>query len=106
MWLRPSGSRIAEPTGPPIEEIGARLRRLRRCLDACADPAPMPGKAMRFVATLLAYDRELVEACQALCIPQSLLEATGTERTIERLRVEAALEQAGLVLRTGSERTR
>ena len=86
------------PVGAPIEEIAANLRRLQAWLDRYDDPAPQPGKATKLTATLIAYDRVLAEACHALEIPESLAETDGVDREAERLRVQAALVEAGFVL--------
>jgi hypothetical protein len=101
--LRP---RPAAPAGAPIEEIAANLRRLQAWLDTYADPQPLPGKATKLAATVIAYDRVLADACRALEIPESLAETHGIDREAERLRLQSALADAGLVLgsprRTGS----
>jgi hypothetical protein len=86
------------PLGPPIEEIAANLRRLQAWLDRYDDPTPLPGKATKVAATLLAYDRVLADACLALEIRESLGETDGFEHEAERLRVQAALLDAGFVL--------
>jgi hypothetical protein len=88
----------AEPAGPPIEDIAASLRRLQRWLDSYADPRPIPGKATKVIATTNAYDRVLVEACRALEVPQGLDGTDGLDREAERLRMQSALINAGLVL--------
>jgi hypothetical protein len=54
-----------QPVGQPIEDIAKSLRRLQQWLDSYADSRPMPGKATKVIATTNAYDRVLVEACQA-----------------------------------------
>jgi hypothetical protein len=47
----------------------------------------------------LAYDQVLIQACQMLDIEHDLgAETAGMEREIERIRVEAELERAGVVL--------
>ena len=47
----------------------------------------------------LAYDQVLIQACEMLEIEHDLKDETaGMERDIERLRVEAELERAGVVL--------
>jgi hypothetical protein len=93
------------PSGAPIEELAARLRRLRTLLDQYADPNPLPGKATKLIATLAAYDQVLAETCHALQIGHCLAETSGIARDIERLRVEAAIEHAGLALRDSSHRS-
>jgi len=98
--LRPSP---AQPAGQPIEEIAASLRRLQRWLDAYADPRPIPGKATKVTAATNAYDRVLIEACRALEVPQGLDGTDGLDREAERLRMQSALIDAGLVLRPRRE---
>jgi hypothetical protein len=97
LWrqLRPAPLR---PTGMPIEEIAATLRRLQGWLDCYADPSPIPGKATKVAAVSLAYDTVLVDACRALNLDQALADTYGLDREAERLRMQAALEAAGLVL--------
>lgn len=80
--------------GIPIERIAADLRRLRGvlALDSGRSATQQNG-------TRLAYDRVLTQACAMLSIEHELDRATGgLERDIERLRVEAELEGAGVVL--------
>ena len=93
-------------TCPPIEETAANLRRLQGWLDIYAEPQPLPGKATKLAAAMNAYDRVLADACRALEIAESLTETRGLDREAERLRVQAALADAGFVLgtrrRTGS----
>lgn len=98
-WLHSLRREHFEPVGPPIEEIAATLRRLRGWLAIYDDPTPIPGKATKVAATSLAYDRVLVDACRALRITQALGDTVGFDHEAERLRVESALEEAGLVLR-------
>ncbi|HEX7105131.1 MAG TPA: hypothetical protein VF218_04125 [Acidothermaceae bacterium] len=86
------------PLGPPIEQIAANLRRLQDWLDLYDESAPLPGKATKVTATLLAYDRVLADACRALDVAESLEETRGFEHEAERLRVQAALADAGLTL--------
>jgi hypothetical protein len=88
-----------EPFGQPIEDIAASLRRLQNWLDTYADPRPIPGKATKLTAAVTAYDRVLVEACRALEVAEALDDTLGLDREAERLRMQAALEDAGLVLR-------
>jgi hypothetical protein len=47
----------------------------------------------------MAYDRVLMQACEMLEIEHELgNDSVGMERDIERIRVEAELERAGVVL--------
>ncbi|HEY3926267.1 MAG TPA: hypothetical protein VGL75_17025 [Acidothermaceae bacterium] len=98
VWRRFSPAPM-EPVGPPIEDIAKSLRRLQQWLDSYADSRPIPGKATKVMATTNAYDRVLVEACRALQVPEGLEGTDGLDREAERLRMQSALVDAGLVLR-------
>lgn len=87
------------PLGPPIEQIAANLRRLQSWLDIYDRSAPLPGKATKVAAAQLAYDCVLADACRALDVPESLADTRGFEHEAERLRVQVALVDAGLVLK-------
>ena len=51
------------------------------------------------LANRVAYDQLLMQACEMLAVPHDLDKTTaGPERDIERIRVEAELERAGIVL--------
>lgn len=89
----------AQPIGPPIQDIAASLRRLQGWLDTYADSRPLPGKATKVIAATNAYDCVLVEACRALQVPEGLDGTDGLDREAERLRMQSALVDAGLVLR-------
>lgn len=83
--------------GVPIEEVAATLRRLRVAVanDAHRSAAHQMGNR-------LAYDRVLIDACQMLDIQHHLLnDSIGIERDLERFRVEAELEGAGVVISGG-----
>jgi hypothetical protein len=41
----------------------------------------------------------LIEACHALDIPEALDDTDGIDREAERLRMQSAVQEAGLVLR-------
>jgi ABC-type phosphate transport system auxiliary subunit len=80
--------------GVPIEQLAADLRRLRAILgtDARRSAAHQMGNR-------LAYDKLLMQVCEMLEIEHDLEgESIGFERDIERIRVEADLERAGLIL--------
>ncbi|GAA2095589.1 hypothetical protein GCM10009841_06810 [Microlunatus panaciterrae] len=80
--------------GVPIERLAADLRRLRA--DLSHDET---RSATHQIGARLAYDGLLIQACDMLGVQHDLRETTaGFDRDIERLRVEAALESAGLVL--------
>jgi hypothetical protein len=83
------------PVGPPLEQMAADLRRLY-------PGAHFPQKGVRMPkqrGILMAYDHHLVETARALEVPTTLpdLPAEGFDREAERLRLEHALTEAGLV---------
>ena len=84
---------LATPAGPPLEKLAADLRRLR-----AEARAPRPGVAMaRHLGVVWAYDDALIGAARALEVPTTLRELPeGMDREAERLRLEHALELAGL----------
>ena len=81
------------PEGPPLEKLAADLRRLRPEVRS-----PRPGIAMaRQRGIVAAYDGVLVQAARALGVPTTLAELPeGFDHEAERLRLEHALERAGL----------
>jgi hypothetical protein len=86
----------ALPTHPPIEELVADLRRLRRNLQAGT-----ARSRVRRVALQSAYDDVLVEVCEAVGVDTARLAATpeqGSERAFARLVAEADLESWGIEL--------
>lgn len=81
---------------PPIEQVGADLRRLRSQLEH------LPGGAsfVRSTGLRRAYDEVLVIACEELGVPTRLGELPdGNARDLERMRVEYLLGECGLQLR-------
>ncbi|GAB3748181.1 hypothetical protein [Microlunatus parietis] len=90
-------SALRHQCGIPIERLAADLRRLRRIVAADAG-----SSAAHQLGNRLAYDRLLVQCCAMLGIEHELDSGlAGHARDIERLRVEAELERAGVVLSTG-----
>lgn len=82
------------PTGMPLERIARDLRRLR---PLTVHQAGVPVARHRGVVA--AYDDALTDACRALGIRTDLRELPeGLARETERLRVEVALERAGVDL--------
>jgi hypothetical protein len=80
--------------GMPIEQLAADLRRLR-----VAVATDHPRSATHQLANRVAYDHLLMQACEMLDVPHDLGKKTaGRDRDIERIRVEAELERAGIVL--------
>ncbi len=86
------------PCSPrPIETVAADLRRLSRQLAV----VPSGSTLVRWKALWAAYDGVLAEAAAMLEVPHDLdgQPVAGTARDVERVRVLAALEGAGLVVR-------
>jgi biopolymer transport protein ExbB/TolQ len=80
--------------GVPIEQLAADLRRLRAILGTDAHRS-----AAHQMGNRLAYDKLLMQVCQMLEIEHDLEgDSIGFERDIERIRVEAELERAGVIL--------
>ncbi len=78
--------------GIPIEKLAADLRRLRVAVRGDANRS-----AAHQMGNRLAYDRVLMQACAMLEIEHELAgDSIGFERDIERLRLEAELERAGI----------
>jgi predicted alpha/beta-hydrolase family hydrolase len=91
--------RPAPPPAPvrrPLQAVAADLRRLSRQLAL----VPAGASLVRWKALWAAYDDVLIEAAALLEVPHELPGApTGMARDLERLRLLAALEGAGLVVR-------
>jgi hypothetical protein len=80
----------------PVEAVAADLRRLARQLDGV--PAGSPQVRRRGFQA--AYDDVLVEAAGQFAVPTTLPGLPlGFARDVERLRLETALADAGLVVR-------
>ena len=90
---------LPRPRGLPcIEQIAAELRRLDR--QRRSGPSLC---SVRWQAEVVrAYDRWLRLASRRLGVDEQLDRLAGVERDCERLRVELALESAGLSLRSRS----
>jgi hypothetical protein len=86
--------RRADVVGPPIEQLAVQLRRLSLVL---SDARPV--SSVRRFGVERAYDETLAKACVALGIEHQLDSVSLADREFERLRVEAMLQEAGLVLR-------
>jgi hypothetical protein len=79
----------------PIQVVAADLRRLSKQLSL----VPSGSTLVRWKALWAAYDGVLIEASAMLELPHELTDQPpGLARDIERLRVLAALEEAGLVV--------
>ena len=80
--------------GVPLEQVAANLRRLRGVLTVDEHRS-----AVHQIGNRVAYDQVLIQASEMLQIEHDLAKrSAGMERNIERLRVEAELERAGVVL--------
>jgi len=85
------------PTRRPIQVVAADLRRISRQLALVPAGSPL----VRWKALWAAYDGVLVEAADMLEVRHDLggQPVAGMSRDIERVRVLAALETAGMVVR-------
>jgi hypothetical protein len=85
-----------EPPRRPLQVVAADVRRLDRQLALVPAGAPM----VRRRALAAAFDDVLIEAAVLLDVPHELTSApVGSARDLERLRLLAALEGAGLAVR-------
>jgi len=96
---RAAHQRAASPPGQPLERLAADLRRLRAELTSGA-----PTNNLRHTALHMAYDSVLLDTCASLRIPTELATAAGPDRDLERLRAEAAIQDAGVQLHTPHRR--
>ena len=89
-WWRPL---VEQPTGPPLEDLAATLRRLHPAVRSPrAETTPVRQQGI-----LAAYDGVLVAAAAALGVPTTLADLPeGLDHEAERLRVEHELQRAGL----------
>ncbi len=92
---RRRAARNPMPGRRPLQVVAADVRRLARSLTLVPAGAPMARRR----ALTAAYDDVLVEAAVQLEVPH-LLRTTpeGPARDLERLRLVAALEAAGLAV--------
>lgn len=80
--------------GAPLERLVGDLRRLRLAVST-----DQHRSAAHQLGNRLAYDRVLAQVCAMLDIEHELdTDVSGLERDIERIRVEADLERAGVAL--------
>jgi hypothetical protein len=95
-WRRTRAGETATVYSPhSIERVAADVRRMRRSLLTVSPRA----SAVRVNGLYLAYDYVLVEAADILGVPHGLEHLPlGGARDLERLRLEAGLEAAGLLL--------
>jgi hypothetical protein len=95
LGARPHPGRGPQATTPPIQEVAACARRLRRLLETLP-----PGTSyVRATGVARAYDQVLTTACLQLEVPTRLLELPeGKPRILERIRVEFMLGECGLIV--------
>ncbi len=87
---------VPERVHRPVEAVAADLRRLARQLEVV--PAGSPQARRRGFQA--AYDDVLCEAARQFAIPTTLAGLPpGFPRDVERLRVQTALADAGMVVR-------
>jgi hypothetical protein len=94
-WARGGRQAREKPTvaGPPIERLVSDLRRLEKDYSRI-ERSDLPRRAVRLQGVSLAYDDALCACCAALEIPWS---GRPPLDPIQRLEIEAALAQRGLV---------
>lgn len=91
-----SGRAAPHPRSKSIEDLAADLRRLR-----AAVATDQHRSATHQHANRMAYDHLLMQVCEMVNCPCYLNQATmGSERDIERIRTEAELERAGVIIST------
>lgn len=86
---------LARLDRPPIEWLARDLRRL----DRQRRGGITLESDVLLEAVMQAYDERLCLACECLGVRENLQPLDGMDREIERVRVEGALEKAGLELR-------
>ncbi len=96
-WDRRRAARSPQAGRRPLQVVAADVRRLARQLSLVPAGAPMARRR----ALVAAYDDVLIEAALLLEVPHVLRTTPdGTARDVERFRLLAALEGAGLAVRT------
>ncbi len=88
------GGQSAAGPHRPVERVAADLRRLGAELAVVPSGTPVARRR----GLLAAYDDVLVEAAEILEVPHGLTTVLPEAREVERLRLLAALEDAGLVV--------
>jgi hypothetical protein len=92
---RRRAARRPDPSRRPLQVVAADVRRLGRSLTLVPAGAPMARRR----ALAAAYDDVLIEAAVLLEVPHELRATPeGSARDLERLRLVAALEDAGLAV--------
>jgi hypothetical protein len=90
------------PPAEPLEQLEARLRRLRAQLEATEIASGLPAKNLRVQAMRGAYADVLADACRRLEVSPPAAGGPGWQADIYR--VEAALRQRGLDVRETAAR--
>jgi hypothetical protein len=85
---------LALTSPPSIEQLAVDLRRL----DQQRRSGPATESQVWLAAVVRAYDDRLALASRCLAVHEKLAALEGLDRDIERIRVEAELESAGLRL--------
>jgi hypothetical protein len=83
---------LPEPVGPPLEKIATDLRRI-----AAARRETTLG-SLGYTILTTQYDKQLANGCRALGLDHGLYDLCGLDLDLERVRVECALVDAGMVL--------
>jgi hypothetical protein len=92
---RRRSARNPTPGRRPLQVVAADVRRLGRSLTLVPAGAPMARRR----ALAAAYDDVLIEAAELLEVPHELRTTPeGSAHDLERLRLLAALEEAGLAV--------
>ena len=85
---------LRQQHGRPLEQLVADLRRLRSAVGSDANRS-----AAHQMGNRMAYDQLLMQTCGMLEIEHELNDScTGLDRDIERFRIEAELERAGVLV--------
>jgi hypothetical protein len=84
-----------QPPAPALDEIASDLRRL----DRQRRGGPTLESERWLAAVVQAYDDRLCLACRCVGVSEHLEPLGGMDREIERVRVEGALQAAGVALR-------
>jgi hypothetical protein len=86
---------LDDAPAPAIEEIASELRRLHKQRRG----GPTCESERWLAAVQWAYDERLCLACRCVGVTEHLKPLEGMDREIERVRVEGALQAAGVALR-------
>jgi hypothetical protein len=93
--MQQCGDRLDDAPAQTIDDIARELRRL----DRQRRGGPTLESERWLEAVLRAYDDGLCRACRCVGVPEHLKPLEGMDRDIERVRVEGALQRAGVPLR-------